>query len=81
MKYCKQQTVTFHVNDLKYSHVNPKVNDEFVEWCEETYQSDYLDHLKIHERKNHDYLGMIMDFTQEGALNIDMMYYIKVMLE
>ena len=31
--------------------------------------------------KIHDYLGMIMDFTQEGALNIDTKHYIKGMLE
>jgi hypothetical protein len=29
--YRKQQTLTWHVDDLKSSHVNPKVNDEFTE--------------------------------------------------
>ena len=28
----KQHTVTWHIDDLKSSHVDPKVNDEFLEW-------------------------------------------------
>ena len=40
MKYGKKQTVTWHFDDLKSIHVNPKVNDEFVKWCEKTYGSD-----------------------------------------
>ena len=76
----KQQTVTWHVDDLKSSHVNPKVNDEFAEWCEKTYGSDDLGHVKIVRGKTHDYLAMIMDYTQEGALKIDMKYYIEGML-
>jgi hypothetical protein len=40
--YGKQQTLTWHVDHLKSSHVNPKVNDEFAEWCETTYGSDDL---------------------------------------
>jgi hypothetical protein len=77
----KQQTVTWHVDDLKSSHVDPKVNDEFAQWCEATYGSDDLGHVKVVRGKVHDYLGMIMDFTQEGALKIDMKYYIEGMLE
>ena len=46
MKYGKQQTVTWHVDDLKSSHLYPKLNDEFSEWCEETYGSDNLGQVK-----------------------------------
>ena len=81
MKSDKQQIVTWHVNALKSSHVYPKVNDEFVEWCEETYGSDNFGHIKVTRRKIHDYMGMIIYFTQEGALKIDMKYYTKGMLE
>jgi hypothetical protein len=79
--YGKQQTVTWHVDDLKSSHVNPKVNDEFAEWCEKTYGSDDLGHVKVVRGKVHDYLAMIMDFTQDGALKVDMKYYIQGMLD
>ena len=81
MKYGDQQIVTWHVNDLKSSHVDLKVNDEFSELCEETYGSDNLGHVKFTRGKIHDYLGMIMDFTQEVTLNINVKHYIKVMLE
>jgi hypothetical protein len=77
----KQHTVTWHVDDLKSSHVDPKVNDEFAKWCEKTYGSDDLGHVKVVRGKVHDYLAMIMDFTQEGALKVDMRYYIKGMIE
>jgi hypothetical protein len=33
------------------------------------------------KRKIHDYLAMILDFTQDGALKIDIRYYIEGMLE
>ena len=74
MKYGKQQTFTWHVNDLKSSHMNPKVSDEFVEWYKGTYGSDNLGHEKVTRGKMHDYLSMIMEFTQEGALKIVMKY-------
>ena len=65
MKYSKQQTFTWHVDDLKYSHVYLKVNEKLAEWCKETYRSDDLGHVKFAGGKIHDYLGMIMD-TKEG---------------
>jgi hypothetical protein len=36
----KQHTVTWHVDYLKSSHVNPKVNDEFLTWLRKKYASD-----------------------------------------
>jgi hypothetical protein len=77
----KQHTITWHVDDLKSSHVDPKVNDKFAIWCESTYGSDDLGNVKVVRGKVHDYLAMIMDYTQDGALKIDMKYYIKAMLE
>ena len=28
----EQQTLTWHVDDIMLSHVNPQVNDKFLEW-------------------------------------------------
>ena len=81
MKYGKQQTFTWHVDDLKSIHVYPKVNEEFTQWCENTYGSDDLVNVIVARGKIHDYLGMIMDFTQEGSLKIDMICYIVGILE
>jgi hypothetical protein len=77
----KQQTLTWHVDDLKSSHVNPKVNDEFAEWCKNANGSDDLGHVQVVGGKIHDYLAMILDFMQDGALKIDMKYYIQGMLD
>jgi hypothetical protein len=43
--------------------------------------SDDLGHVKVLRGKTHDYLGMILDFTDNGAMKVDMVYYIKGMLE
>ena len=42
-----QHTLTWHVDDVKASHLNPKVNDEFEEWCESKHGSDMLGHVKV----------------------------------
>jgi hypothetical protein len=77
----KQQTVTWHVDDLKSSHVDSRVNDNFAQWCEKTYGSDDLGHVKDVRGKTQDYLGMILDFADGGTLKVDMICYIKGMLE
>jgi hypothetical protein len=76
----KQQTVTWHVDDLKSSHVDAKVNDEFHKWCEKIYGSDKTGHVKVVRGKRHDYLAMILDYSQSGALKLDMCYYIDGMI-
>jgi hypothetical protein len=43
----KQQTVTWHVDDLKSSHVDSRVNDDFAQWCEKTYGSDDLGQVTV----------------------------------
>ena len=32
-----QQTIVFHVDDLKSSHIDKKVNDEFEKWLQRKY--------------------------------------------
>ena len=70
MKSGKHQTVIWNIHDLKSIHVDPKLNEEFAEWCEDTDGSDYLGHVKVVRGKIHDYMGMIMDLTQDGALRL-----------
>jgi hypothetical protein len=77
----EQQTVTWHVDDVKSSHVDSKVNDDFHIWCEKMYGSDKVGHVKVVRGKVHDYLAMILDFSIPGAMKLDMRYYIKQMIK
>jgi hypothetical protein len=77
----KQHTVTWHVDDLKSSHMDPRVNDKFHIWCEKVYGSDALGHVKVVRGKIHDYLAMILDFSISGAMKLDMIYYIIQMIK
>jgi len=59
-----QHTVTWHVDDLKSSHVNSKVNDEFLNWLEEKYAADGVGTVKAVRGPRHDYLGINLDFRR-----------------
>ena len=75
----KQHTVVFHVDDLKSSHVNSKVNDEFAAWLVKKYGADGK--VKVHRGKVHDYLGMTFDYSKKGKVIIDMIPYVEDMLD
>ena len=79
MKNGKQHTIRFHVDDLLSSHMDPKVNDEFLEWLKEKYGN--IKPVKATRGKVHKYLGMTLDFRKKGKLKIRMDDYIKRMLE
>ena len=75
----KQHTITWHVDDVKSSHVDPKVNDDFYEWCVKMYGE--IGEVKNVRGKKHDYLAMILDYSEKGKLKVDMKYYIKAMVD
>ena len=75
----KQHTVRFHVDDLLSSHVDPKVNDRFAQWLEKMY-GKYKD-VEPTRGKIHDYLGMVVDFTEKGKVIIDMVKYVESMID
>ena len=58
-----QHTVRFHVDDLLSSHVDPKVNDRFAFWLEKMYGKYKA--VEPTRGKKHDYLGMVVDFTEK----------------
>jgi hypothetical protein len=64
----KQQTVTWHVDDLKSSHEDPKVNDKFLEWLQQMYGNDGIAKVKAVRGPRHDYLAMILDFSVPGSV-------------
>ena len=56
----KQITIVWYVDDLKISHVQTKVVDEFIEQMEE--ESGKEEPLSQSRGKVHEYLGMTLDF-------------------
>jgi hypothetical protein len=66
-------TVCWHVDDLKVSHCDPAQVTIFGEWLSEMYGVA----VATHRGKDHDYLGMIFDFSAKGKVRVVMMEYIK----
>ena len=75
----KQHTVCWHVDDLKASHVETQVNDEFLDWLNEKYGS--LAKVTATRGREHDYLAMVLQFTADGKVIIDMTRYVEKMVE
>ena len=75
----KQHTVRFHVDDLMASHMNPKVNDKFLEWLNKKYGSHGK--VKATRGKVHEFLGVTYDFRTRGVLKLRMDNYVVRMLE
>ena len=73
-----QQTVCWHVDDLKSSHLLTKVNDEFLEWLNQKY-GDIVE-VKATRGNKHDYLAMFITF-KDGKVIIDMVYYVEKMIQ
>ena len=69
----KQMTVTWHVDDLKISHMDSNE----VTKCIEHFKKIYGNRMAIHRGKVHDYLGMDLDFSSAKTLKIGMINYIK----
>jgi hypothetical protein len=72
-------TFLFHMDDLKSSHKDSKVNDQFDKWLQENYGEH--GEVAIHRGKIHDYLGMEIDFSEKGKVKIGMTKYVESMLE
>ena len=77
----KQLTVMWHVDDLKASHEDKEVLDDFVEWMREKHEDSGITTMKPSTGKVHDYLGMTLDYSQDGKVVIHMKDYIENMLK
>jgi hypothetical protein len=42
----KQHTITWHVDDVKSSHEDSMVNDEFLDWLKNKYANDNIGEVK-----------------------------------
>jgi hypothetical protein len=61
-----QHTITWHVDDVKSSHVDETVDDDFLHWLKATHASDGTGELKVTRGLRHNYLAMTHDYTVPG---------------
>ena len=74
----KQCTILWHVDDIKVSHVDSQVVSEVLGELEKEYGKEAP--LTVSRGKKHNYLGMVLDFSTRGAVQITIYDYIKNML-
>ena len=67
-----QFTITWHVDDLKISHKDPKVVGQVIAELEEEYGT-----MNVTRGRTHPYLGMNITFTEDKKVLIEMKDYIK----
>ena len=71
----KQCTIIWHVDDVRCSHVDPSVVENMIDLMSEEFGKDAP--LTVNRDKVHEYLGMKFDYTEDGAVTIDMVDYVK----
>jgi hypothetical protein len=72
-----QFIVTWHVDDLKLSHVSSDEVTKTIEWLKSIYGQD----MRVSRGKKHDYLGMDLDYSNDGEVKITMINYLKGVLD
>ena len=75
----EQLTICWHVGDLKSSHIDPKVNNKFLQWITDTFRQ--LREVKTTQGPLHEFLGLTLDYTVPGQVSIDMSHYVKKMVK
>ncbi len=65
-------TLTFHVDDIKISHVDPKEVTRQIEW----FKSIYGSNVRVSRGTTHDYLGMMLSYSN-CQVSISMVDYVK----
>ena len=67
----KQCTVTWHVDDLKISHVNPKVVDKVIKQLESRYGK-----LSVTRGRKQTYVGMELNYCTDKSVEVSMRPYL-----
>ena len=75
----KKYTIVWHVDDLKISHVDPKVVTDIIMGLEKQFSQTMP--LSISRGKFHEYLGMIFDFSNNKEVCISMYQYITGVID
>jgi hypothetical protein len=66
----KQCTILWHVDDLKFSHIDPEVNTGVIEMIDNEFGNEGP--LTITRGRIHDYLGMTINYSEQGKVEIKM---------
>ena len=74
----KQCTVGWHVDDVRVSHIDPLVVDKIIGLMSAEFGKEAP--LTVSKEKVHEYLGMQFDFSEKGAVTIDMIDYVKTVI-
>ncbi|KAL7559815.1 hypothetical protein ACA910_003979 [Epithemia clementina (nom. ined.)] len=74
----KQCTIVWHIDDLKISHVDASVVTEIIGMLEQEFGKEAP--LTIRRGSVHDYLGMVLDYSDTGKVKIQMFDYIQSLL-
>ena len=74
----KQLTVAWHMDNLKVSHEEERVLDEFIVMMEEEFGQEAP--LSVSRGPVQEYLGMTLDFSERGWVVVKMSNYMKSML-
>ncbi len=72
----KQMTITWHINNLKVSHVNPFQITKFAAYLAAIYGNG----LVVHQGKIHNYLGMDLNFATDEIAQMSMITYTSKIL-
>jgi hypothetical protein len=75
----KQCTIIWHVDDLKMSHVSDAVLDTIIGRLDEKYGKEAP--LTVNRGLVHEYLGMTIDFSEDGKVKFIMNDYVENLLD
>ena len=75
----KEQIPLFHVDDLKLSHKDSRVNGEFETWIQKNYGQQ--GRVAQHCGKIHEYLGMEIDYLKKGKVKFGMINYVESLIK
>ena len=72
----KQMEVVWHVDDLKVSHINRFEITKFA-----GYGSIIYGKLTVHSKKVYDYLGIYIDYSEQGTVNLFVIKYLDIVVQ
>ena len=79
-----QQIICWHVYECKINHVDQKVNDKLIKSLKQECESVFEDRtgkMTVNRVKKNKYLGMSLNYSEEGDCQITMFENLTAILE